>query len=251
MSEYSYGNGGFDPRTIRHQGVGIPATNHLWDGSKYWDGAIYPPAYQQPIAQQRIANQNSVAATPEQLEALLQQIQSLQSQVQPQEALEEKHLEESVAKAVEQTEGVPSAEVIAQLRKIAAHELAGVLLYNYYGSILCLEEKKHFLDSAVESADHYQKTQEFIICAGNPTALVCLPDSEAMSSIPMDASGKLSASRDIAFERMIEHEKVAVEAYTLLAEMAGDDLALENFALSQVEVEKRDMIRLKMIAGLY
>jgi len=245
---YSYGNGGVDPRTVQ------PGNEHLYDPSH--------PFHQNPIHQQ----QPQYSQLPQTSQPQITQSSSLQvagslplGNVAGAGASGYVPMEPSspVAAQVETQPDVTGEreldwnQVLNCLHHIAAHEIAGVCLYSYFKSsvsgIWRAPLAEMFDENATESLAHYHTAQQMIVrVQGAGQYLAKAPDAQYLQSAPLCSAAGVGKLLEFA----IAHETKAVLAYSELYELvAGEDAALENWALSQIETETRDLTEFQQVAG--
>ena len=136
------------------------------------------------------------------------------------------------------------------LNKAAQVELTGGILYRFYAGLLAEPQYvKLFQDFSEESFRHYDKVQELILSLGMKEYLALYPDMTMLEIKPIPPI--LKDLVPSVFAWMAKHEAMAIDAYKDLGSaVSGQDWALENFALTQVEEETRHYVQLLKLSGI-
>jgi bacterioferritin len=142
-----------------------------------------------------------------------------------------------------QTTTKPSA-VADQLNKLLEMELSGVARYLHYSFMVFGANRipitAWFRDQATEGMNHAVRVGEKITAHGGEPSVRIRPVPE---------------KRHQSLRAMLEESRVfeceSLEEYHRLLEMAGDDVALEEFARSQVAAETEHLQEVdKMLRGM-
>lgn len=163
--------------------------------------------------------------------------------------VEEKPVEKK--KETRQDKGEVYQQAVEILAKIAAHELTGVLMYNFFALTLPgpdgIALREVYGESRDESMTHYAKAINFILHFQGGREYATPVPSEAVTRYPNATTGMVQAS----LLRAIEHEDLAISLYSeLYMVVRGCDIALEDWAMEQVQTETEDATQFRVMAGL-
>lgn len=131
-----------------------------------------------------------------------------------------------------------SKEVMECLNEIFQAEMAGIIRYLHYSFVIMghnrIPIQKWLRDQANESMAHAVTLGEKITSLGGHPPMVSATVKETHKH-----------SIDQLLEESLEHEQKGLEGYRKLAKLAGDDIALEEFAREMVrtEVEHIDEVK--------
>ena len=121
-------------------------------------------------------------------------------------------------------------EVLKVLDEILETEISGVVRYLHYSLMIKGPNRipivKFFRDQATEAFDHAAIVGEKITSLGGHPSLKVNPIKESNKHDVMDI-----------LRESMEHEKQAVEQYTKLLSLAGDNVALEELAREMIRLE--------------
>ncbi len=150
-------------------------------------------------------------------------------------------------------------KVLECLKESAELEMAGVAIYSFFAEVLNGVKGKVlaelFKENAAESLDHYaQVTHWMLRVQGGRRYVTAQPSTAEMADVPFlaDMSGKNYTEKlcKLFLDRAIAHESKAIETYLQLLELVkGMDVALENWAMNQVQIETQDLVQFKEWAG--
>jgi bacterioferritin len=132
----------------------------------------------------------------------------------------------------------PSKEVMECLNEIFQAEMSGIIRYLHYSFVIMghnrIPIQKWLRDQANESMAHAVALGEKITSLGGHPPMVSATVKETHKH-----------SVDQLLEESLEHEQKGLEGYKRLATLAGDDIALEEFAREMVrtEVEHIDEVK--------
>ena len=131
-----------------------------------------------------------------------------------------------------------SKEVMECLHEIFQAEMSGIIRYLHYSFVIMghnrIPIQKWLRDQANESMDHAVALGEKITSLGGHPPMVSATVKETHKH-----------SVDQLLEESLEHEQAGLASYKKLVALAGDDIALEEFAREMVrtEVEHIDEVK--------
>ena len=131
-----------------------------------------------------------------------------------------------------------SKEVMECLHEIFQAEMSGIIRYLHYSFVIMghnrIPIQKWLRDQANESMDHAVALGEKITSLGGHPPMVSATVKETHKH-----------SVDQLLEESLEHEQAGLAGYKKLVALAGDDIALEEFAREMVrtEVEHIDEVK--------
>ncbi|HEY8280231.1 MAG TPA: ferritin-like domain-containing protein [Bdellovibrionota bacterium] len=121
-------------------------------------------------------------------------------------------------------------EVLKKLNEILESEVSGIVRYLHYALMIKGPNRipivKFFHDQATEAFAHASTIGEKITAFGGHPSLKVQPVAEGNKHDVMDI-----------LRESLEHEKHAVNLYTDLLKLAGDDVALEELAREMIRLE--------------
>jgi bacterioferritin len=131
-----------------------------------------------------------------------------------------------------------SGDVMECLHEIFEAEMAGIIRYLHYSFVIMghnrIPIQKWLRDQATESMEHAVTLGEKITSLGGHPPMISATVKETHKH-----------SIDQLLEESLEHEEKGLAGYRRLVALAGDDIALEEFAREMVrtEVEHIDEVK--------
>jgi bacterioferritin len=147
-------------------------------------------------------------------------------------------LNETPSQASQKVSQRASGEVMGCLNEAFQSEMAGIIRYLHYSFMIMghnrIPIQKWLRDQATESMDHAVALGEKITSLGGHPPMVSATVKETHEH-----------SVDQILEESLAHEEAGLACYERLARIAGQDIALEEFARGMVrtEVEHIDEVR--------
>jgi bacterioferritin len=121
-------------------------------------------------------------------------------------------------------------EILDVLNQILEIEISGVVRYLHYSLMIKGPNRipivKFFREQATEGFDHAAIIGEKITAFGGHPSLKVTPVNESNKHDVMDI-----------LRESVEHEKQAVEHYSKLLSLSGDNVALEELAREMIRLE--------------
>ncbi len=132
----------------------------------------------------------------------------------------------------------PQKDIIQCLQKIFQSEMAGIIRYQHYSFMIMgynrIPIQKWFRDQAAESMAHAVEIGEKITSlGGHPT----------MTPIAVEETNQHSVQA--LLQETLRHEEDALAQYSQLVRLAGNDIALEELARSQLRAEQEHIDEVK------